>query len=87
MPLDDLILPPHLSEKLEDLEFQYGAARGKLALAMDLASDAEIAAGQLRLYCRNSMDPRRGHPDLEELIASLQVVRSLVKGAFRAGEK
>lgn len=65
------------------MEFQYGPAKGKLALAMDLMSDAEISAGQLALYCRNSFQPDKPHPDLEQLQLALRVVRQLVKDSFR----
>ena len=84
---DNPIPPGPLREKLEDMETQYGAVRGKLAMAMDLMSDAEITAGALAVYCRNGLDPRRSHPDLETLQRILVAVRGLVKGAFREGEK
>lgn len=70
-------------EKLEDLIMQYGPVGGKLAAVMDLMSDAEISAGMLRVYCRNSLDPRKPHPDLEELEQSLRTARDLLKEAFR----
>ncbi|MCC6547559.1 hypothetical protein IT570_10365 [Candidatus Sumerlaeota bacterium] len=70
-------------EKLDDFEFQYGPLAGKLALAMDLLSDAQIAAGQLAVYCRNSMQPGRPHPDVVVLQQNIEVVRTVVKGAFR----
>lgn len=76
-------LPPDLREKLEDMETQYGPTAGKLAMAMDLMTEAEIAAGQLAIYCRNSMNPSKPHPDLEQVQACVKAVRQLVKGAFR----
>lgn len=76
-------LPPNMRRQLEDMEVQYGPARGKLALAMDLMSDAEISAGQLALYCRNTLQPNKTHPDVEQLQLALRVVRQLVKEAFR----
>ncbi len=81
IPLQDL--PEALKEKLEDLETQYGTMAGKLALAMDLMSDAEIAAGLLSVYCRNGLDPKKPHPDLEDLQRNIATVRTLVKEAFR----
>jgi hypothetical protein len=75
-----------LYEKLEDMETQYGSQAGKLAMAMDLITDAEISAGQLSVYCKNSMDPRRPHPDLENLQKYITAVRALIKEAFRERE-
>ena len=72
-----------LTEKLEDMEFQYGALAGKLAMAMDLVNDAEITSGMLQLFCRNGLDPRRPHPDLENLQKTIGVIRMLIKEAFR----
>jgi hypothetical protein len=77
-------LPESILDKLEDFEQQYGATRGKLALAMDLMVDAEVSAGQLRVYCRSGLDSRKAHPDLESLQLSIAAVRMLIKDAFRA---
>ncbi|MBI1292509.1 hypothetical protein GC173_14920 [bacterium] len=79
-------LPEALIDKLEDFEQQYGQTRGKLALAMDLMVDAEVSAGQLRVYCRSGLDARKAHPDLESLQLSIAAVRMLIKDAFRAKE-
>ena len=81
---------PHLSEelvdKLEDMETQYGPMAGKLAMAMDLITDAEISAGQLSVYCRHGLDASKTHPDLENLQKYIIVVRQLIKNAFRERE-
>lgn len=76
-------LPEPVLEKLENMEFQYGGLAGKLAMAMDLSSDAEISAGLLAVFCHNNLDPRRPHPDLEALLANVRAIRMLVKEAFR----
>ena len=80
-------LPPDYREKLEDFETQYGALAGKLALAMDLISDAEITAGQLALYCPNSLNPKQPHPDVQLLQRQVNAVRGLVKEAFREEQR
>ena len=79
-PLPDAIMMDEkLRDKLEDMETQYGSIGGKLAFVMDLISDAEILAGQHGVYCRNGIDGRRMHPDLENLLLNIRAVRSLVK--------
>lgn len=75
--------PESVRERLEDMETQYGAMAGKIALAMDLITDAEISAGQLSVYCRNGLNPAKPHPDLEDLQTRIKAVRTLLKGAFR----
>lgn len=84
---DALKLPEERREQLEDFEQQYGAVRGKLALAMDLMTDAQVSAGQLNIFCRSAFNPARPHPDLEALQVQLAVSRELIKLAFRAGGK
>ena len=81
--MDTRSLDESTREKLDDFEFQYGALAGKLALAMDMLSDAQIAAGQLAIYCRNGLQPGRPHPDVVVLQRSIEVVRTVVKEAFR----
>lgn len=81
--LENLKMPEKMREHLEDLQTQYGPANGKLAMAMDLLSDAEITAGQLTVYCRNGLDPRKPHPDLESLQLYVRAIRVLVREAFR----
>ena len=87
MTEDPIKFPAKVQDRLEDFEFQYGPLKGKLALAMDLVSDAEITAGQLGLYCRDGLRPERVHPDVEQLQLFLRAVRQLVKDAFRTNEK
>lgn len=87
MQPDRINLPPKLQNQLEDFEFQYGPVKGKLALAMDLASEAEIAAGNLALFCRDGINPQKPHPDVEQVQLFLRAVRQLVKDAFREGTK
>ena len=76
-------LPEKLRDKLEDMETQYGPMAGKLAMAMDLMTDAEISAGQLSVYCRNGLDPKKPHPDVENVQTYIKVCRQLIKEAFR----
>ncbi len=76
-------IPAQLTDKLDDYKTQYGPVKGNLALAMDMISDAEIAAGQLSVYCRSGLDSSKKHPDLEALQQNIDVVRTLIKHAFR----
>lgn len=83
MDPNKITFPPKMQDQLEDFEFQYGAAKGKLALAIDLASEAEIATGQLAVYCRDGLNPQKPHPDVEQVQLYVRAIRQLVKDAFR----
>ena len=46
-------------EELERLEFQMGPARGKLALALDVLTDALVLVGQHGVYCASTRNPSK----------------------------
>ena len=61
-------------EDLERYEFQMGAERGKLALALDLLTDALVLVGQHGVYCQSAR--QAGKPAMD-----IQMVTLLIVGA------
>ena len=68
-------------EELEKQEFMLGAERGRLAVTLDLLTDALILVGQHGVYCQSARQPgkpamdiqivMKGITDAKELIASV----------------
>lgn len=61
-------------EELESYEFQMGAARGRLAMTMDLLTDALVLVGQHGVYCQSARQP--GKPAMD-----VQIITQLLEGA------
>lgn len=60
------------AEELERYEFQMGTERGRLAMTLDLLTDALVLVGQHGVYCRSSRQP--GKPTMDVQIISKQIV-------------
>lgn len=65
-------------EELERLEFQYGIERGRLALALDLLTDALVLVGQHGVYCRSARQPDKPAMDLQIILQSLEGSKELI---------
>jgi len=61
-------------QELESYEFQMGAARGRLALTMDLLTDALVLVGQHGVYCQSAR--QAGKPAMD-----VQIITQLIEGA------
>jgi len=58
-------------QELERYEFQMGAERGRLALSLDLLTDALVLVGQHGVYCQSARQP--GKPAMDVQIISKQI--------------
>lgn len=68
-------------DELEKHELMMGPARGRLAVSMDVLTDALVLVGQHGVYCRSARQPgkpamdiqliSKGITDAKELIASV----------------
>jgi hypothetical protein len=76
-------------EELEHYEQMLGRHRGRLAVALDLVTNALVLAGQHAVYCHSSFGP--GHPkrDVElvgtELTKAKELIQSVMDDLRRAG--
>lgn len=66
------------SEELENYETQMGAARGRLALAMDVLTDALILVGQHGVYCQSARQPGKPAMDIQLVLKGLNDAKELV---------
>jgi len=69
-------------EEIEKHEFMMGAARGRLAVAMDLLTDALILVGQHGVYCTNNRNPSKPAMDLQTVLSSLNGAKELVSSVM-----
>jgi len=70
-------------EELEHYEQMLGRHRGRLAVALDLVTNALVLAGQHSVYCRSAQDPRQPTRDIslvnEELVKAKQLIQSVME--------
>ena len=70
-------------EELEHYEQMLGRHRGRLAVALDLVTNALVLAGQHAVYCRSAQDSRQPTRDLalvnEELVKAKQLIQSVME--------
>ena len=68
--------------KHEDLlaryQFQMGTARGRLAAALDILTDAIALTGQHGMYCRASGDENKTAADLRLILSQIEDSKDLI---------
>jgi hypothetical protein len=69
-------------EELERLEFQMGVERGRLALAMDVLTDALVLVGQHGVYCQSARQPGKPAMDIQIVLKSLTDAKELVQSVI-----
>ena len=58
--------------ELEQHEFMMGVERGRLAVALDLLTDALILVGQHGVYCASSRNPSKPALDLQAVLGGME---------------
>ena len=69
-------------EEIEKHEFMMGAARGRLAVTMDLLTDALILVGQHGVYCTSNRNPSKPAMDLQTVLSSINGAKELVSSVM-----
>ena len=65
-------------ETLEQHEFRMGAERGRLAVALDLLTDALVLNGQHGVYCQSARQPGKPAMDIQTIDKCLADAKELV---------
>ena len=65
-------------ELLARYQFQMGTARGRLAAALDILTDAMALTGQHGMYCRASADESKTASDLRLILGQLEDSKGLI---------
>ena len=69
-------------EDLEKYEFMMGVPRGRLAVTLDLLTDALTLAGQHGVYCQSQRYPDRPAMDVDLVLKSLNSAKELVSNVM-----
>ena len=74
-------------DSLERHETMMGTARGRLAVAMDLLTDALALVGQHSVYCRSDRVPGKPKMDIALVLEQLDDAKQLVQSAMESLKK
>jgi hypothetical protein len=70
------------SGDLERFEFMMGAERGRLAVTLDMLTDALILIGQHGVYCASTRNPAKPALDLEAVLAEIGGAKELIQSVM-----
>ncbi len=68
--------------ELERHEFMMGIERGRLAVALDLLTDALILVGQHGVYCASSRNPSKPALDLQAVLGGMDGAKELIQSVM-----
>ena len=68
--------------ELEQHEFMMGLERGRLAVALDLLTDALILVGQHGVYCVSNRNPNQPALDLQAVLDSIEGSKTPVQSVM-----
>lgn len=66
------------AELIDHMEFKFGKPLGRVAAAMDLLSDIQIAVGTHAAYCKRPSNPTRPTRDIEDVLRMIGHVKELM---------
>jgi hypothetical protein len=69
-------------EELEKHEFMMGAPRGRLAVSLDLLTEAMVLVGQHAVYCRSARQPEQPPMDIRLAGQSLGQAKELIQSVM-----
>lgn len=69
-------------DELEKFEFMMGPARGRLAVSMDIVTDAMALIGQHGVYCQSQRFPGKPVLDIQLVMKSLTEAKELISSVM-----
>ncbi len=69
--------------ELEKYEFMMGPDRGRLAVALDVLTDALILTGQHGVYCVSNRNPSQPRLDLQAVLAGINGAKELIQSVMQ----
>ena len=69
-------------EELEKHEFMMGVARGRLAVTLDMLTDALIMVGQHGVYCQSQRWPGKPVMDIQIVMKNLTGAKELIQSVM-----
>ena len=70
-------------DELEKYEFMMGPARGRLAVTMDIVTDAMALVGQHGVYCQSQRWPGKPVLDIQLVMKSLTEAKELISSVMQ----
>jgi len=70
-------------EELEHFETRMGVPRGRLAVTLDLVTDAMALVGQHGVYCQSARQPGKPAMDIQLITRSLTDAKDLISGVMQ----
>lgn len=70
-------------QDLEKFEFMMGPARGRLAVTLDLLTDALALVGQHGVYCQSARQPGKPAMDIQAIMKSVNDAKELVQSVMK----
>ena len=74
-------------EELERYEFMMGLERGRLAVSLDMLTDALILVGQHGVYCTSTRNPSKPAMDLQIILGQINGAKELIQSAMTELER
>ena len=69
-------------DELEKYEFMMGRERGRLAVTLDLLTDALVLVGQHGVYCQSARQPGKPAMDIQMILYGLTGAKELVSSVL-----
>ena len=69
-------------DELERYEFMMGEARGRLAVTLDVLTDALILVGQHGVYCTSARNPSVPALDLQAVLSGMEGAKALIQSVM-----
>ena len=71
-------------DTLKEHEFRMGLERGRLAVALDLLTDALVLAGQHGVYCQSARTPGKPTMDIALVLEQIGDAKELVQSVIES---
>ena len=69
-------------DELEKHEFMMGVPRGRLAVTLDVLTDALVLVGQHGVYCQSARQPGKPAMDIQVITKCIVDAKELVSGVM-----
>ncbi len=69
-------------EELEKHEFMMGVPRGRLAVTLDILTDALVLVGQHGVYCQSARQPGKPAMDIQMITQSISDAKELISSVL-----
>ena len=69
-------------DDLERFEFMMGPERGRLAVTLDMLTDALILIGQHGVYCASNRNPSKPALDLQAVLGGMEGAKALIQSVM-----